>query len=195
MPNYPIYTIGYGARDMDSFLSVLKSNEIHFLIDIRTRPYSSYKPEFSKQPLQNFLESNEIRYVFMGDALGGQPESNQCYTNGKVDYKKVAQQVFFQGGIERLTKASQQGEQVVLMCSEGKPENCHRSKLIGKVLAAQGIEVLHIDENDKVINQKQVILRLTDGQLSLFGDDFLTFTSRKRYRDDQEQAPNDNLDF
>ena len=44
-------------------------------------------------------------------------------------------------------------------------------------------EVLHIDENDEIIDQKQVILRLTDGQLSLFGDDFLTFTSRKKYRE------------
>jgi len=194
MPNYPIYTIGYGARDMGSFLSVLKTSDIHFLIDIRTTPYSSYKPEFSTPPLQNFLESNEIRYIFMGDTLGGQPESNQCYTDGKVDYEKVAQQAFFQGGIERLSKASQQGQRVVLMCSEGKPENCHRSKLIGKVLVAQGIDVLHIDENDKVMDQKQVILRLTNGQLSLFGDDFQTFTSRKRCRDDDEQASDDNLD-
>ena len=195
MPNNPIYTIGYGARDMASFLSALKVNDIHYLIDIRSRPYSSYKPEYSKQSLQNFLESNGIRYVFMGDTLGGQPENNQCYTDGKVDYEKVAQQDFFQSGVERLSKAGQLGQRVVLMCSEGKPENCHRSKLIGKVLAAQGIDVLHIDENDKVIDQKQVILRLTDGQLSLFGDDFLTFTSRKRYRDDQEQAPDDNLDL
>jgi uncharacterized protein (DUF488 family) len=195
MSNNPIYTIGYGARDMDSFLSALMVNDIHYLIDIRTRPYSSYKPEYSKQSLQNSLESNGIRYVFMGDTLGGQPDNNQCYTDGKVDYEKVAQQAFFQSGIERLSKAGQLGKQVVLMCSEGKPENCHRSKLIGKVLAAQGIDVLHIDENDKVIDQKQVILRLTDGQLSLFGDDFLTFTSRKRYRDDQEQAPDDNLDL
>jgi len=70
------------------------------------------------------------------------------------------------------------------MCSEGKPENCHRSKLIGQTLVGEGIEVLHIDENDVVISQKQVLLRLTDGQPSLFGDDFLTFTSVKRYREE-----------
>lgn len=65
------------------------------------------------------------------------------------------------------------------MCSEGKPENCHRSKLIGESLLALNIPVLHIDENDTLVDQEAVILRLTGGQLSLFGD--LTFTSRKRY--------------
>ena len=39
--------------------------------------------------------------------------------------------------------------------------------------------MLHIDENDALVDQEAVILRLTGGQLSLFGD--LTFTSRKRY--------------
>jgi len=180
----PTHTIGYGTRDIDAFLAVLQAHQIHYLIDIRTSPYSSYKPEFSKAPLQNFLEANDIRYIFMGEALGGQPKAPSCYTNGKVDYEKVAGQSFYQEGIARLHEASRQGQRVVLMCSEGKPENCHRTKLIGQTLTAQGLEVLHIDENDDVITQKQVLLRLTDGQPSLFGDEFFSFTSRKRYRNE-----------
>lgn len=195
MSEIPIYTIGYGARDMDSFLSVLKTNSIQYLIDIRSSPYSSFKPEFSRQSLQTILESHNIRYVTMGDTLGGQPNKSECYTDGKVDYEKVAQQSFFIDGIERLLKANRQGQRVVLMCSEGKPENCHRSKLIGKVLESKGIAVLHIDENDEILTQKQVILRLTDGQLSLFGDQFLTFTSRKKYRNDHKLSDEDRTDL
>ncbi len=182
-PNNPIFTIGYGSRDLETFLAVLKENEIKYLIDVRTSPYSSYKPEFTKQALQNSLEAQGIRYLYMGDSLGGQPKDDACYRHGKVDYEKVAEQPFFLEGIKRLCEASHQEQRVALMCSEGKPENCHRSKLIGKTLASMGIEVLHIDENDELINQQQVILRLTSGQLSLFGDDFLTFTSRKKYRE------------
>jgi hypothetical protein len=185
MPATPIYTIGYGSRDRDAFLDTLKAHQIQYLIDIRSSPFSSYKPEFSKNSLQNYLETNGIRYVHMGDSLGGQPDDDNCYTEGKVDYEKVAGQSFYQEGIKRLRKAGRQGQRIVLMCSEGKPENCHRSKLIGKTLTTEGEVILHIDEKDEVITQKQVLLRLTDGQLSLFGDDFLTFTSRKRYRDDQ----------
>jgi uncharacterized protein (DUF488 family) len=184
MPVSPIYTIGYGSRDVGAFLTVLQANQIQYLIDIRSSPYSSYKPEFSKSSLQNYLEANGVRYIFMGDSLGGQPEDDGCYTNGKVDYEKVAQQLFYREGIERLRKASQQGQRVVLMCSEGKPENCHRSKLIGQTLTLERLEVLHIDEVDEILTQKQVLLRLTNGQPSLFGDDFFTFTSRKRYREE-----------
>jgi uncharacterized protein (DUF488 family) len=180
----PIFTIGYGARDPEAFIAVLKKNNIRYLVDVRTNPYSSYKPEFSKQALQNFLESRGIHYLYLGDSLGGQPKDDSCYTYGKVDYEKVAQQPFFQDGLKRLSAASRQGQRVALMCSEGKPENCHRSKLIGKALASQGHEVLHIDEKDEIISQRQVVLRLTDGQLSLFGDDFLSFTSRKKYREE-----------
>jgi len=188
MPITPIYTIGYGAREAEHLLAALQANQIQYLIDVRSSPYSRYKPAFSKHALQTFLEANGIRYLFMGDTLGGQPDDEACYTNGKVDYEKVAQQPYYQEGIERLIKASRQEQRVALMCSEGKPENCHRSKLIGKTLAAKGIEVLHIDEEDAVISQKDVLLRLTGGQPSLFGDDFFTFTSRKRYRDETDNA-------
>ncbi|MBM3143784.1 MAG: DUF488 family protein [Chloroflexi bacterium] len=180
----PIHTIGYGSRGIDAFLAALQAHQIHYLIDVRTSPYSSYKPEFSRANLQNTVEANGIRYIFMGDTLGGQPDDPACYTNGKVDYEKVADQPFYQQGIARLHEASRRGQRVALMCSEGKPENCHRSKLIGKTLAAERLEVLHIDEEDEVITQAQVLLRLTGGQPSLFGDDFFAFTSRKRYRDE-----------
>ena len=182
-PKNPIYTIGYGARTIEAFLETIKSYELKLLVDVRTRPYSSYKPEFSRQSLQNMLEANGVRYLFMGDTLGGQPEDKGCYSHGKVDYGIVARKPFFLEGINRLQSVSSQGRQTVVMCSEGKPEHCHRSKLIGKILASQGIDVLHIDENDELINQKQVILRLTDGQLTLFGDDVLNLTSRKKYTD------------
>jgi hypothetical protein len=104
-----------------------------------------------------------------------------------VDYELLAGRPYFREGIERLHKASRQGQRVVLMCSEGKPENCHRSKLIGRTLTREGVQVLHIDEQDLIISQKDVLLRLTGGQPSLFGDDFFSFTSRKRYRDENRE--------
>lgn len=191
-PKNPIYTIGYGSRDLETFLSLLRKYQIKSLVDIRTNPYSGYKPEFSKQSLNNFLEARGIHYQHMGDSLGGQPKDPACYRDGKVDYEKVARQFFFLKGLQQLSKISHQEQNMVLMCSEAKPENCHRSKLIGKSLKSSGYEVLHIDENGELINQEQVILRLTSGQLSLFGDDFMTFTSRKRYMD-KDESSNDSF--
>lgn len=184
MNQIPIYTIGYGAREMDRFTAVLKSLEIDFLIDIRSKPYSRYKPDFSKQVLERKLQAQGIRYVFMGDTLGGQPEDRDCYKeDGKVDYDEIRKKDFYAKGISRLRQAWQHQLNVVIMCSEGKPEMCHRSKLIGQSLVDEGIDLAHIDENDQLISQQDVLLRLNKGQPSLF-DDFFKHTSRKKYREE-----------
>jgi hypothetical protein len=51
----PIYTIGYGSRTLEEFLAALHQNAIAFLLDVRSHPYSRFKPEFSKDALTNRL--------------------------------------------------------------------------------------------------------------------------------------------
>ncbi len=163
----PIYTIGYGSRSVDEFVQVLQEHDIAYLIDVRSAPYSRYKPEFSREPLDAELERHGIRYVFMGDTLGGRPDDENCYdTNGKVDYAKLKVTERYLSGIKRLQAAFAQQQRVVLMCSEGKPENCHRSKLIGETLEKQDIQVAHIDENDELQSQKNIMNLLTGEEMS-----------------------------
>ena len=175
----PIYTIGYGSRPVGAFVEVLQLHQIAYLIDVRSTPYSRYKPEFSKDTLAAALHRHGIHYVFMGDTLGGHPDDETCYVNGKIDYEQVKTTADYRRGIERLRNAFAQQRRVVLMCSEGKPEQCHRSKLIGATLTTADILVHHIDENDELQTQETIIERLTGGQLPLFGEE--TFHSRKRY--------------
>ena len=86
-------------------------------------------------------------------------------------------------GIERVRRAREEGIRLALMCSEGRPEDCHRSKLVGQSLAELGIPVTHLDEAGVPRTQDEVIGRLTGGQLDLFGEP--SFTSRKRYGGDR----------
>ncbi|NUQ38918.1 MAG: DUF488 domain-containing protein [Caldilineales bacterium] len=182
-----IFTIGYGARDLDAFLALLRAHEIAFLIDVRSAPYSRFKPEFARKALENALHGAGIRYVYMGNVLGGQPDDRSCYdAAGKVLYDRVQETAAYRQGIDRVRKAFDQGLRVALMCSEGKPELCHRSKLIGETLARLGLPVQHIDENDALESQEAVRDRLTAGQLSLWDD--YGFTSRKRYNEEAEDA-------
>lgn len=183
----PLFTIGYGARSLEEFIKTLKDNNIEYVIDVRTAPYSKFKPEFTRELLQHHLERAGIWYLFMGDTLGGQPKDPNCHTDGKVDYDKVMAQPFFRIGIERLCKALEGQHPVALMCSEGRPEQCHRSKLIGEALAAAGIPICHIDEDGARLTQTQVIDRLTKGQMDLFGR--ASFTSRKRYGPREGEGP------
>jgi uncharacterized protein (DUF488 family) len=188
----PIYTIGYGSRTVEELISVIRQYAITYLVDVRTAPYSRYKPEFSRQPLAAALSAAGIHYLYMGDRLGGRPDDPACYTDGRVDYDKVRATPRYTQGIERIHTAFAQQRRVVLLCSEGKPEMCHRSKLIGETLARLGIPLLHIDEADTLRTQDEVLVRLTAGQLSLFDD--LNLTSRKRYRAAEQEREEDEDD-
>jgi uncharacterized protein (DUF488 family) len=165
---------------------VLQRNAIAYLLDVRSAPYSRFKPEFSKDALSKTLAAHDIRYIYVGDTLGGRPDDPTCYVEGRIDYDQVRAREFFQRGIARILAAHRQQLRVVLMCSEGKPEQCHRTKLIGETLVAQGVPIVHIDERDALISHAEAIQRLTDGQLSLFGPE--SFTSRKRYSAPEEEA-------
>lgn len=189
MENPPIYTIGYGSRSLDDLVALLKRYQIVFLIDVRSKPYSKFKPEFTKDALEPRINSEGLKYVFMGDTLGGQPDIPSVFTDdGKVDYGKLREKDFFQRGIQRLQDAWNKKLRVAIMCSEGKPEMCHRSKLIGEVLVEKGIEVMHIDETGKLISQQDTLLRLSSGQMSLFDSDQLPFTSRKSYSKNPQES-------
>lgn len=187
----PIYTVGYGQRTVDQLLALLHRYEIQYVVDVRSAPYSRYKPEFSKAPLEAALLQGGLRYLFLGDSLGGRPDDPDCYADDKVDYEKVKAKAFYRQGIERLQAAFRQQQRIALFCSEGKPEECHRSKLIGASLAGLGIPVMHIDERGELKSQAQVIDSLTGGQLSLFGEP--TFTSRRRYREEEGGTENGEL--
>jgi uncharacterized protein (DUF488 family) len=175
----PIYTIGYGSRTMDEFLSVLAANAIEYLIDIRSSPYSRFKPEFSRRELELRLKERGIRYLYLGDQLGGQPADRTCYVGDKVVYQLLAEKPYYQEGIRRVRNAFERQLHVALMCSEGKPTSCHRSKLIGQTLVNLDVPVSHIDENGQLRSQAEVEAELTGGQLGLFEEN--TFTSRRRH--------------
>lgn len=166
----PVYTIGYGNRSSDDFLALLKRYDILYLVDIRSQPYSRFHPDFSKADLETRLKQQHIRYIFMGDKLGGRPQDADCYVNGKVDYAVLRAKRFYQQGIQLLRNAWEQQKRMALLCSEQKPQECHRSKLIGASLAAQGIAVAHIDETGELKSQEEVEALLSGGQLMLFDD-------------------------
>lgn len=157
MNKLPVYTIGHGARKVDEFLQLLKQYGIVYLIDVRSQPFSRYHPQFSQKNLQAFLEENDIRYVFMGDTLGGRPKDATCYDeDGKINYNKVKTKDFFQEGIERLKTAYTKNLPVAIMCSERDPAHCHRYHLIASVLDAQLIEVAHIDQKGALKTQADI---------------------------------------
>ena len=178
-----IRTIGYGARSIDEFIAAIQAVGADYLVDVRSAPYSRYKPEFSREPLAERLEQAGIRYVFMGHALGGRPDDPSCYgSDGRVDYARCRLRPSFVEGLESLEAGWESGHRIVLMCSEGKPEECHRTKLVAEELIAAGVPVVHIDENDRLRSHRAVMDLITDGQGTLFGEHAAVAASRKKHR-------------
>jgi len=118
MITVPIYTIGYGNRSIDDFVGLLQGYHIKFLVDIRSQPFSRFNPDYSKEALEKHLKQNSIRYIFMGENLGGRPKDSSCYVDGKVDYTIVREKPFYQIGISYLHTAWEKQLLIALMCSE-----------------------------------------------------------------------------
>ncbi len=180
MADSPIYTIGYGNRTFEAFVQLLGQYTIAYVVDVRTHPFSRFQPDFAKLALADGLAREGLRYIFMGDVIGGMPDDRSCYRDGKVIYEQYSRLPSYQAGIDRLLRAHARGVQMAVMCSELRPKDCHRSKLIGQSLAELGARVLHINEYGALTSQEEVIRTLTGGQLNLFGDPE-QFTSRKKY--------------
>jgi uncharacterized protein (DUF488 family) len=174
-----IMSIGYSRRSLEEFTKALVEHGAKYLIDVRTKPFSKYNPDFNGENIKVNLKILGIKYVFMGDTVGGLPSDQACYTDGKVDYRKTADSDVFKQGLERLIKANKLPVNVSIMCAEMKPEQCHRAKLIGEELVKKGIDITHLDEKNVIRTQKEIIERITKGQYSMFDDEF---TSVKKYR-------------
>jgi uncharacterized protein (DUF488 family) len=178
-----IYSIGHGSKIIDDFISELKSFNIFFLLDIRSKPFSKWNPQFNRDQLENELEKHNIKYVFIGNNLGGLPEDRSCYdNNGKVVYDYIKEKDFFKEGLKRLTIANEKHVNIAIMCSESNPGECHRSKLIGMELSKQKISIKHIVSRFRFKSQELVMSELTNGNgtVDLFGN-VTEFKSRKAH--------------
>ena len=173
-----VYSIGHGNRCIDDFIALLNQYGIKYLIDVRSRPYSKFNPDFNREALERVLTQKTIKYVFMGDKIGGLPEDLTCRTDDKIDYDKCKQNSGYIEGINRVVTAYEKNLKVAMMCSESKPQECHRSKLLGEMLRDRNVEVQHINESGELIKQSEAIKKAAP-QTTF---DFMQgLTSRKKY--------------
>jgi len=166
----PLFSIGYGNRDIQQFLTLLQQQKVDILVDVRSVPRSGYHKEFNQGELSNTLSALNIEYHWLGQYLGGRPDNPALYDQlGYVDYLACQDDMLFQQGFDKLREWDEQGKNVVLMCAELRPEECHRSRIVGQGLEKSGTPLKHIDESGGVISQQAVRHRLDGGQESLWG--------------------------
>lgn len=163
-----VYSIGHSNQSLDQFIALLQRHQIQSLVDVRSAPYSRYVPHFNRPELEDAVERRGVRYLYLGEELGGRPPTDDFYdAEDHVLYSRVAVAPFFLRGLERLTDEAAP-YRAAIMCSEEDPTNCHRHLLIARVLDKQGVRVLHIrgDDREQTEDDLKPPPSLWDGALS-----------------------------
>ena len=195
-----IYTIGYSTYDMNLFIKTLKENCINAVADVRSLPYSKYKPEYDKDSLEKSLISAGIYYVFLGEELGARSKCENCYKGGRADHALIAKSEPFKKGISRILTGLEKFT-IVLMCAESDPINCHRNILICRHLKKENIHIFHILENGKVEDncktEKRLSGRFLPGETDMFmsPEEALNFAYDKRSTEIAYKRENKDNDF
>jgi hypothetical protein len=187
-----IYTVGHSNHSLGAFLDVLERHGIRTLVDVRSQPYSRYVTHFNREELESAVERRQIKYVFGGDELGGRPIGDEFYdAESHVLYGRVAASLWFRAGIEALLDEAVLARTAIL-CSEEDPTGCHRHLLIARVLAEQGVPVLHIRADGREQPEAELSgppQRPAAEQLSLFGEAAPAPSEEEAWRSIQPVSP------
>ena len=155
-----LYTIGHSNLALPIFVSALKQHGVPAVADVRSRPHSSRFPQFSQPEFEISLRDAGLRYIFLGEELGGRPDDPKAYrVDGLVNYRERRRSYGFRAGIERVALELEK-HSLALVCAEEDPITCHRFLMIGPELAALGIEPRHIRKDGMIETQAEAEDRL-----------------------------------
>lgn len=176
-PALSIWTVGHSNHPFESFQRLLESQQIEVVVDVRSYPYSRFAPQFNRDQLAPALEATGTDYYFQGEALGGRPDEEGHYdSEGHALYGAMAKQQAFRDAIDRLLSGAAK-RRIALLCSEGRPADCHRRLLVGRVLAGRGAELRHILPDGSIEVEGEVKLSSSSDQTNLFANAAPTWRS------------------
>lgn len=143
-----IWTVGHSNRTSDDLITLLRSESIVVLADVRRFPGSRLHPQFNRETLRHALAEQGIEYRHF-ESLGGRrsrtkdSSPNRAWRvkafNAYADHMASRE---FQQGLAELEQLAEQ-QRTAIMCSEALPWRCHR-RLIADALIARGWEVFDI---------------------------------------------------
>jgi len=167
-------TIGHSNHSIEVWLALVRQHGIEVVVDTRSSPYSKYAFQFDREQIQRSLEELGVRYLFLGEELGGRPANPAYYdATGRVVYSLLRKDSAFQAAIVRLEKGMERFR-IALLCGEEDPAHCHRRLLIGRVLQERGHEMTHIRGDGLLETDDDVATRsgkaLVDSQPALFAE-------------------------
>ncbi|ETR70100.1 MAG: hypothetical protein OMM_09075 [Candidatus Magnetoglobus multicellularis str. Araruama] len=125
-----LFTIGFSKKNAENFFKILKSNSVVRLIDIRLNNKSQLAGFTNVKHLPYFLNIHDIDYLYRPDLspskelLDGYKKKKVSWNEYEIEYNKILER-------RKILKEIDWNlfENSVLLCSEPKPEQCHRRLL------------------------------------------------------------------
>ena len=143
-----IYTIGFTKKSAEQFFGLLEKNEIGRLIDVRLKPGGQLAGFAKQKDLAYFLRELIDCDYYHYDFLAPSEDILKAYRQDKNwdRYERRFEALMDERGvIDLLDPAIFAETSCCLLCSEEKPDQCHR-RLVAERLARSwpDVEVIHL---------------------------------------------------
>ncbi len=143
-----MFTIGHSTRGFDEVLTMLRTNGVSVLVDVRSFPSSRAFPQWDQASIEAALPDH-VDYRWLPD-LGGRRHTPTGVQSPNGGWRVKAFQAYadhmgteeFAAGLAELLRIADDAVPAI-MCSEAVPWRCHR-RLITDALVVAGVEVYDI---------------------------------------------------
>lgn len=145
-----LYTIGFTKKTAEQFFSLIKTNHIELLVDIRLNNKSQLAGFSKGDDLRFFL--NEICSCKYAHCVEYAPTKDilDRYKNGKIDWSQYVLEYIplmeSRKAPEKFLNEFSDIKNICLLCSEPTPEQCHRrlfAEMVEKA-APNDVSIIHI---------------------------------------------------
>ncbi len=137
-----VFTIGYGGRGKEDFLSLLKANAVRTVVDIRLRPDRAsmglwVKAKTADKGIESWLAAAGIGYRSL-------VELGNLFVDD-ADWRSRYQQLLDSSGALLTRRLADIPGPICLLCAEKRVMECHRLQVANYLGVHQGAEVHHLE--------------------------------------------------
>src|SRR6266536_1683636 len=98
-----VYSIGHSTHSIEAFVALLRKTRMAAIADVRSTPYSRWRPHVNRDALRTSLAEHDIAYVFLGAELGGRGTNGSVRDDDRgIQYRSIAGSATFREGLRRV---------------------------------------------------------------------------------------------
>ena len=137
-----LYTIGYGGRQRDEFIDLVRQHDIRTVVDVRLRPDRAsmgiwVKAKTSDKGIEKWLKDAGIEYLSL-------IELGNLFLEF-TDWQDRYRQLLEQAGSLLIGRLVGLSEPYCLLCAEKRVAECHRFQIAEYLARTRGVQVHHLE--------------------------------------------------